>query len=161
MVILLLVCLFLLQLYCTVGISPMGMLSPGKSSWDSHTAQPKAHAGFCSVSIIHQTLTWTRGSLTCMRDFFSHTYAHEGTSVQGLVWLQRKWPTVGVQSLAQNGHPSRWQPSSIVLDHGFCCALLTPPRMRVPTCRTGNHVGMQTVIVRVCWEPCGHADSNS
>ena len=32
---------------------------------DSHATQPTVHAGCFSVSIIHQTLTWTTGSLTC------------------------------------------------------------------------------------------------
>ena len=31
----------------------------------SHTTQPTVHAGCFSVSIIHWTLTWTTGSLTC------------------------------------------------------------------------------------------------
>ena len=34
-----------------------GSLSLGKASRDSHSTQPTVHAGCCSVSIIHQTLT--------------------------------------------------------------------------------------------------------
>ena len=32
----------------------------------------KVPAGFFHVSVIHRTLTWTKGSLTCVRD---HSYA--------------------------------------------------------------------------------------
>ena len=48
-------------------IIPLGflLLSLGKASCDSPTAQPTVHAGCFSVSIIHQTLTRTTGSLTC------------------------------------------------------------------------------------------------
>ena len=54
-------------------IVPMGFLPwairvvfPGKSQLQqSHATQPTVHAGCFSVSIIHQTLTWTTGSLTC------------------------------------------------------------------------------------------------
>ena len=35
------------------------------------------YAGCFSVSIIHQTLTWTRGSLTCTQ-MLMHVIAHEG-----------------------------------------------------------------------------------
>ena len=41
-----------------------GLPSPEKASCDSHSTQPQMHAGCFSVSIIHQTLTWTTGSLT-------------------------------------------------------------------------------------------------
>ena len=49
-------CLFvlLLQLYCPSGIPPM-----------ANSGCPPVRAGCSSVSIIHQTLTWTTGSLTC------------------------------------------------------------------------------------------------
>ena len=43
-----------------------GLPSPGKSQLrQSRATQPTAHAGCFSVSIIHRTLTWTTGSLTC------------------------------------------------------------------------------------------------
>ena len=39
---------------------------PGENQLQqSRTAQPMVHAGFVSVSIIHQTLAWTKG-LWCM-----------------------------------------------------------------------------------------------
>ena len=40
----------------------------------------KVHAGSFRVCIIHQTLTWTTGSLTCVRD---HSYACIFTQVLG------------------------------------------------------------------------------
>ena len=33
----------------------------------SRATQPTVHARCFSVSIIHQTLTWTKGSLTCIQ----------------------------------------------------------------------------------------------
>ena len=41
----------------------------------------KVHAGSFRVSIIHQTLTWTTGSVMCVRDHYAWVY----TTV--LVWL--------------------------------------------------------------------------
>ena len=54
-------------------IVPLGFLPwgiqvafPGESKlWQSHATQPTVYAGCFSVSIIHQTLTWTAGSWTC------------------------------------------------------------------------------------------------
>ena len=55
-------------------IVPVGFLPweirvafPGESQLrQSHTTKPSVHAGCFSVSIFHQTLTWTtQGSLTC------------------------------------------------------------------------------------------------
>ena len=43
-----------------------GLPSPGKAQLrQSRATQPKVHAGCLSVSIIHRTLIWTAGSLTC------------------------------------------------------------------------------------------------
>ena len=42
---------------------------------ESRATQPTAHAGCFSVSIIHQTLTRTTGSLTC-RQMLMHVIAH-------------------------------------------------------------------------------------
>ena len=66
-------------------IVPLGFLPwgiqvafPGESKlWQSHATQPTVYAGCFSVSIIHQTLTWTRGSLTCTQ-MLMHVIAHEG-----------------------------------------------------------------------------------
>ena len=60
--------LFILQLYCPIGIYPMGNLgcfSRGKSAGTESRFQPTVHAGCFSFSIIHRTLTWTAGPLTC------------------------------------------------------------------------------------------------
>ena len=43
----------------------------------SHATQPTVHAGCFSVSIIHRTLTWTTGSLTCALTLI-HAIAHGG-----------------------------------------------------------------------------------
>ena len=43
----------------------------------SSTTQPTVHAGCFSVSIIHRTLTWTTGSLTCAQ-MLMHALAHGG-----------------------------------------------------------------------------------
>ena len=43
--------------------------------WQSHSTQPKVHAGCFSVSTIHWTLTWTTGSLTCAQ-MLMHVIAH-------------------------------------------------------------------------------------
>ena len=59
---------YFLQLYCLNGIFPMGNSAafPVESQLrQGRTTQPTVHAGCLSVSIIHRTLTWTTGSLTC------------------------------------------------------------------------------------------------
>ena len=43
--------------------------------WQSRATQPTVHAGCFSVSIIHQTPTWTTGSLTCAQ-MLMHAIAH-------------------------------------------------------------------------------------
>ena len=43
----------------------------------SRTTQPMVHAGCFGVSIIHQTLTWTAGSLTCTQ-MLLRAIAHRG-----------------------------------------------------------------------------------
>ena len=43
----------------------------------SHATHPTVHAGCFSVSKIHQTLTWTTGSLTCAQTLMN-AIAHEG-----------------------------------------------------------------------------------
>ena len=88
---------------------------PGESQlWQSRATQPKVRAGCFSVSIIHRTLTWTTGFLTCVHDLFCmHIgYVHSGgTSVDSLVqraflghrvctefWLRGKSPTIGTKT---------------------------------------------------------------
>ena len=75
---------FLLQLctlccpYRNFSHGKFGSYSPKESQLEqSCTTQPKlikVHAGSFRVSIIHQTLTRTAGTLTCVRDH-SHSYA--------------------------------------------------------------------------------------
>ena len=55
-----------------------GFLSPEESQLQQSCAtQPTAYAGCFSVSIIHRTLTWTTGSLTCAQ-MLMHAIAHKG-----------------------------------------------------------------------------------
>ena len=64
-------------------IVPMGSLPweirvafPGESQLEqSRATQPTVHAGCFTVSIIHRTLTWTTGSLTCAQ-MLMHAIAH-------------------------------------------------------------------------------------
>ena len=60
-----------LQLYCPIGISPMGnsgCFFPGESQLrQSRPTQPTVHAGYVSVSIIHRTLIWTTGARNGVR----------------------------------------------------------------------------------------------
>ena len=61
--------------FCTTVLSQMGFLPreirvafPGESQLrQSRATQPTARAGCFNVSIIHRTLTWTTGSLTCAK----------------------------------------------------------------------------------------------
>ena len=97
--------LFFSELNCPIGIYlPPGkirLLFPGKASCDSRATQPTVHAGRLSVSIIHRTLTWTTGSLTCSQ-MLVHAIAHESvrTPWESLHW---KW-TLGKKSLAAPGN---------------------------------------------------------
>ena len=74
---------FFLTLYnCIV---PMGFIQweirvafPGESQLrQSRATQTMVHAGCFSVFIIHRTLTWTTGSLTCAQ-ILMHAIAHGG-----------------------------------------------------------------------------------
>ena len=53
------------------------MLSRGSQLRQSRATQPRVQAGCFSVSIIHRTLTWTTGSLTCA-PLLMHAIAHRG-----------------------------------------------------------------------------------
>ena len=61
--------------------------SLGEASCGSCTTQPMVHAGFFSVSLIHQTLTWTQGSLMCAQ-MLMHAIAHGAvqTHVRESAW---------------------------------------------------------------------------
>ena len=51
---------------------------PGESQLQqSRATQPTLRAAYFSASIIHRTLTWTTGSLTCAQ-MLTHAIAHEG-----------------------------------------------------------------------------------
>ena len=98
---------------------------------------------FFNVYIIHQTLTWTTGSL--VYDLFVFLYCMWGpwlmvSSEQSLVgyrvctefWLQRDLPTVGVQTLHKMvAHPCSdlaWLCLTTVFEcECSCCVLPTPP----------------------------------
>ena len=55
-----------------------GLLFPWESQpQKSRATQPTVHAKYLSVSIIHRTLTWTTGSLTC-KQMLMQAIAHEG-----------------------------------------------------------------------------------
>ena len=62
-----LVFLFFLFLITVLSHGKFKLLSQGKTSCDSRATPPTVHAGCFSVSIIHQTLTWTAESLTCVQ----------------------------------------------------------------------------------------------
>ena len=54
--------------------------SPGKASCNSLVTHPTVHAGCFSVSIIHPTVTWTTGSLTCTQ-MFMHVIVHRSIRI--------------------------------------------------------------------------------
>ena len=73
---------FFLQLHCLNGIPPMGNLGclPHERPAATESRYPTCGACwvfFFSVSIIHQTLTWTTGSLTFVQ-MSVHVIAHRG-----------------------------------------------------------------------------------
>ena len=89
-------------------IVPMGFLPwkirvsfPGESQLrHSRATQATVHAGCFSVSIIHRTLTWTTGSLTCTQ-MLMHAIAHGVTDTyKSLHWKL----TLGEKSLAAPGN---------------------------------------------------------
>ena len=64
----------------SVGFLPweIRLAFPGESQRRQNRAtQPTVHAGRFSVSIIHQTLTWTTRSLTCAQ-MLKHSITHGG-----------------------------------------------------------------------------------
>ena len=76
------------------------MPSPGKASCNSHATQPTAHAGCFSVSIIHRTLTWATGSLTCTQ-MLMHVIARRG------VWTHIRESALKVESGTKYPLPPR------------------------------------------------------
>ena len=101
---------FLLLLFTTVlsqwefSHGKFGLLSPGKASCD-RVALPNllCMLGVFSVSVIHQTLTWTTGSLTCTQ-MLMHAIAHGGGDIR-TPWESLHWKlTVGEKSPAAPGN---------------------------------------------------------
>ena len=90
-------------------IVPMGFLPwkirvafPGESQLrQSRATQPTVHGGCFIVSIIHRTLTWTTGSLTCAQ-MLMHAIVHGGvrTLKESLHWKL----TLGEKSFAAPGN---------------------------------------------------------
>ena len=78
----------------------LGCFPQGKPAV-SHTTQPTVHAGCYSVSIIHRTLTWTKGPLMCAQ-ILMNAIAHAG------VWTRKMslhWKlTPGEKSFATPGN---------------------------------------------------------
>ena len=68
----------------------------------SHATQPMGHARCFSVSIIHQTLTWTTGSLTCTQ-MLMHVIAHVGVWTPIRQSALKLKLTLGEKSLAAPG----------------------------------------------------------
>ena len=92
--------------------------------WQSCATQPTMHGGCFSVSIIHQSLAWTTGSLTCAQ-MLMHAIAHKGvkTSWESLHWkltLGEKIPCrTGKLKLCQwHASPMLYQLSYIPTPHG-------------------------------------------
>ena len=88
MIIIIIFYFYVLHLYCPNDISPMG--NSGCFPWGKPAATT-VHAGYFSVSIIHQTLTWTTGSLMCAQ-ILMHANAHRG------VWTHLRKSALKVDS---------------------------------------------------------------
>ena len=94
--------LYFLHLYCSILICPVGSLCC--FPWgerESHATQPTVPDGYFIVFIIHWTLTWTTGCLTCTQ-MLTHAIA------KGDVWApwgSLHWKlTLGENSLAAPGN---------------------------------------------------------
>ena len=81
--------------YKTAAISTNILWTPIQLCSSLHCcSKPHAHLvfwctlGYLTVTMIHPTLKWTTGSLTCVCDLFACVYT-QGTSVYSL--LQRTW----------------------------------------------------------------------
>ena len=93
-------------------------------------------AGSFELSIIHWTLTETTGSLACVCDLSAPVYA-QGTPVYSLIQKifvdssQNAMTEISgqSQSLAYNGHPSMWQPCSIVPNLAFKSTCSVEPNL--------------------------------
>ena len=69
-----------------------GLLFPRESQLQqSRATQPTVHAGCFTVSIIHQTVTWTTGPLTCAQ-MSMHVIAHGGCTDTCKRVRTESWP---------------------------------------------------------------------
>ena len=78
------------------------MANLGGSPWGKPAAtEPAVHVVFLIVSKIHQTLTWTTGSLTCARELFAWERTQWDLILsEGLLW--------GIQSAHQEAMALDW-----------------------------------------------------
>ena len=104
----------------------------------------KVHAGSFRVSIIHQTLTWTTGSLTCICD-----HSCDGGWAHWLI-VANSWSTVACEVwLNSTIVPSRGNPAESMCDcfHFHCpagqCDLMGPITI-------GTTTIMQGSVVKIC-----------
>ena len=92
-----------------------GLPSLGKASCDSHTTQTGVHARCYSVSIIHQTLIWTTGSLMCTQ-MCMYVTAHGGCTdtAKESALKDDSGRKISCRTGQSNLH---WQHASIILYH--------------------------------------------
>ena len=92
------VCFLLFFVFSFFFLIPFGKFGPsylGKATAAARAALPSptcVRAGSCSVSLIHRMLTWTTGSLTCVRDHsYECVYIHTGVGHIGDESAQHFW----------------------------------------------------------------------
>ena len=94
--------------FCPIGISSKGNFPREGQQWQRCATQPILHAGCFSISIIHQTLTWITGSLTCAQ-MLTHATACGGVWTHVRVYTESWY-------WEKNVLPHRWmEPESEVL----------------------------------------------
>ena len=112
-------------------IAPVGFLPweirvafPGESQLrQSRSTQPTVHAGCFSVSIIHRTLTWTTGSLTCAQ-VLMHAFAHGGVRTHRQLTLgEKSLPRRGIEPPSAASR-SDALPMSYIPTHYTCSNVL-------------------------------------
>ena len=99
--------------------------SPGKASCDSCTTQPTVHSGCFSVPIIHRTLTWTTGSLTCaqmLMQAITHgvTDTHKRVCTESWLWEKNSLPHQGIEPVSaacQSDAKQHPQEVAVLLHH--------------------------------------------
>ena len=91
-----------------MGFSPweIWVAFPGESQLQQSCAtQPTVHAECFSVSIIHRTLTWTTGSLTCaqmLMQAITHgvTDTHKRVCTESWLWEKNSLPHQGIEPVS-------------------------------------------------------------